>query len=523
MVFTKNTRQNSPAVVSWHIHLEKEVGLVNDKLLSFALLLLVALPTSHNEQSNISEVRQVPDPEFQDQRVTSPTAVPAYESLLQELVGFGRFTTGGQGGNMYTVTSLADSGPGTLRDALTGSATPLWIRFGVSGTIHLNSNIITQSNKTIDGRGADITINGYGIFLQNGASNLIVNNIKLTNALGDALHLYNGSRRMWVHHCDISNAGDGAFDATENSNEVTVSYTHIFNQNKAMLVGAGSDTGNGAGMNWTAHHNWYQNVVQRLPKLRMGRAHSYNNLFNWISGTAIEATMAPAQFFSENDILEPLSNVNNKLILVQDGGASRFQGAWQKPYPGGTLNIINTGTVFDPHAEYNYTPDVADSALEAHIETNAGWRNVPWPTDKQYEQAESASGQTLFAPFAVVSDATASGSKYITSTISYNSIPTASTDGQASYTCKLKGTVAIWIRMYAPSLSEDSFWVSYDGGSYASFFNTGANNQWVWQKWGEAPASGNNILRIVRKEANTRFDRVLFTTDLTYTPTGTGF
>jgi hypothetical protein len=76
--------------------------------------------------------------------------------------------------------------------------------------------------------------------------------------------------------------------------------------------------------------------------------------------------------------------------------------------------------------------------------------------------------------------------------------------------------------MYAPSLSEDSFWVSYDGGSYASFFNRGANNQWVWQKWGEVYATGNNVLRVVRKEPNVRFDRVLFTTDLTYTPTGIG-
>jgi pectate lyase len=304
---------------------------------------------------------------------------PAHENLLQELVGFGRHTSGGKGGGLYTVTSLADSGPGTLREALTGAATPLWIRFGVSGTIPLSSEIVVQSNKTIDGRGADITLSGHGLSLQNGASNLIVNNIKLTNIAGDALRLYNGSRRMWVHHCDISNTGDGAFDATENVDEVTMSYTHIFNQDKALLIGAGSDTGDGAGLHWTAHHNWYQNVTQRLPLLRMGKAHSYNNLFNWLSGTAIVSAIAPAQFLSENDILEPLNNVNHKLILVQNGGASSFQGAWQKPYAGGTLNLINTGTVFEPHAEYAYTPDVANSALEAHIEANAGWKEVPWP------------------------------------------------------------------------------------------------------------------------------------------------
>jgi pectate lyase len=306
---------------------------------------------------------------------------PAYENLLEELVGFGQETTGGKGGHLYTVTSLANSGAGSLREAL-AKPTPSWIRFAVSGTILLTSDLIPKSNTTIDGRGADITIKDQGIIMDNGISNIIINNIKLRDGKDDMIRMYRGGNRLWVHHCDLSNGADGAIDTTENVTKITISYNHIFDHDKAMLVGASSVNGDGESMLWTAHHNWYERATQRLPLIRLGKAHSFNNLINWHNGTAMDVGQNPAQLFSENDILRPLSGVNHKPMAIS-GGDLKITGAWERPYGSGVLNILqnNPHLVFDPKHFYSYTARPANTNLEAEIKAKAGWQNVPWPEE----------------------------------------------------------------------------------------------------------------------------------------------
>jgi pectate lyase len=79
--------------------------------------------------------------------------------ILSERQGWGKNATGGADGSIFHVTSLADSGPRTLRDALNRDE-PLWIVFDVSGEIVLSSPLVPKSNKTIDGRGQAINIRG---------------------------------------------------------------------------------------------------------------------------------------------------------------------------------------------------------------------------------------------------------------------------------------------------------------------------------------------------------------------------
>ena len=67
-------------------------------------------------------------------------------------VGFGKVATGGRGTTVYHVTTLADSGTGSFRDAV--SASNRIIVFDVGGYISLSTPISAKSNLTIAGQTA---------------------------------------------------------------------------------------------------------------------------------------------------------------------------------------------------------------------------------------------------------------------------------------------------------------------------------------------------------------------------------
>ena len=90
--------------------------------------------------------------------------------------GFGMYATGGRGGVVYHVTSLADDRKeGTFRKAVESSE-PRIIVFDVSGTIHLNGELNIRGNKTLLGQTAPgdgicvadypVTINGDNVIMR---------------------------------------------------------------------------------------------------------------------------------------------------------------------------------------------------------------------------------------------------------------------------------------------------------------------------------------------------------------------
>ncbi|MBT3068984.1 polysaccharide lyase family 1 protein [Rhodoferax sp. U11-2br] len=112
-----------------------------------------------------------------------------------------------------------------------------------------------------------------------------------------------GAERVWVDHCTFNDGDrndkkfppnfpfphnevtqkiqhhDGMLDITLGSNFVTVSNNYFHDHDKSSLLGGsdGLDKVDGGKLNVTFRHNLYENAGQRLPRVRFGQVHTYNN------------------------------------------------------------------------------------------------------------------------------------------------------------------------------------------------------------------------------------------------------
>jgi hypothetical protein len=170
--------------------------------------------------------------------------------------GFGADTRGGDGQPVYRVTSLADSGPGTLRDAV--SRGNRHVVFDVSGTIRLSDRIeVRGANITIDGFTAPkpgITITGSGLRLRGalGAHHVIVRGIRVRGAHSkdsvDCITVTDSASNVLIEHVSTADCADGSIDVGHGARDVTVAWSILHNPQKTSLVAYG-------GHRITMHHN----------------------------------------------------------------------------------------------------------------------------------------------------------------------------------------------------------------------------------------------------------------------------
>lgn len=202
--------------------------------------------------------------------------------------GYGKYTTGGRGGQVVEVTNLNDSGEGSLRAAIEMKG-PRTIVFKVSGTIYLNSNLtIKNGDVTIAGQtapGDGICLANYGLHISD-TSNVIVRYLRIRS--GDQMGKQNdsvdvkGSKDVIVDHCSVtwgtdetlsvSPSGDGnSFDAVSDRvsvqwNIVAQSITSSVNVGKSRH-GMGSLIRVAQGSKVTFHHNMYVTHSSRMPMI----------------------------------------------------------------------------------------------------------------------------------------------------------------------------------------------------------------------------------------------------------------
>lgn len=195
--------------------------------------------------------------------------------------GFGALATGGLGGDVYCVTNLDDSGPGTFRNAVSGSHRT--ITFGVGGLIHLKSNISVHSDLTILGQTAPeggITLSGRSLSFS-GSSNVIVRYLRIREGpSGDrgkcSINLAGGSD-MIFDHVSIEFGRWDCLDLTRGSHDITFQNCIIGPGIGPQRFGALADSVT----NITFSHNLWIDNQSRNPKAKGTIQYINNVIYDW--------------------------------------------------------------------------------------------------------------------------------------------------------------------------------------------------------------------------------------------------
>lgn len=224
-----------------------------------------------------------------------PDGIPAFPGAW----GGGMFTTGGRGGRVIEVTTLSDSGPGSLRAAVQEQG-PRIVVFRVAGIIRLESDInIDNPDITIAGQSAP----GDGICLANQSLNINTRNVILRHVRvrrgrpegGQGSDNIGGNpqEQIIVDHCSTSWGMDENLSLYRymkplpGGGSVKLPVENLTVQwcisSEALNAGNHAFGGTWGGRDATFHHNLFACNTGRNPSIGMSGEFDYRNnvIFNW--------------------------------------------------------------------------------------------------------------------------------------------------------------------------------------------------------------------------------------------------
>ena len=282
--------------------------------------------------------------------------------------------TGGASAVATVVTTYAE-----LKTAITTAAIK---KVNISGTITIPSggriSFQDQTGKTIYGLpgsklvSTDLTTSNSGIIYVKRCSNLIFRNITFEGPGAydtdgwDNMTLDNCTN-IWVDHCEFQDGLDGNLDIKNMSDYVSVTWCK-FIYNKAPIPGGpgGSDdhrfsdlfgssdgaTDDRGHLRVTLQNCWWaQGCKARMPRVRFGKVHVVNNLFN--STVAAQCVMAgfEADLLVESNVFENVA----KPIDLMDNTFTAIT-SQNNIFTSTTGNTAGSGTAFTPPYTLTITP-----------------------------------------------------------------------------------------------------------------------------------------------------------------------
>ena len=245
--------------------------------------------------------------------------------------GGGRYTTGGRGGKIIHVTTLNDSGTGSLRQAVSGNEKKT-IVFDVAGVIALTKDLSIGDNTTILGQTAPspgVTLRYYTV--RPGANN-IVRFVRFRR--GQEKDVNDGADVTWQRyktgivfdHCSFSWSIDEVASFYDNNN-FTMQWCTVAESltNPGHSKGAHGYGGIWGGKLASFHHNMIAHVTNRAPRFNGAR-------YGWEGYTA-------NYDYDKYQWANPVQaeNVDFRNCLMYNWGSGSCYGG----PGGGQINIVN--------------------------------------------------------------------------------------------------------------------------------------------------------------------------------------
>lgn len=275
-------------------------------------------------------------------------------------------TTGGFGGPTVVAQTAAEF--------LDYIARPGPYVIEVSGMLRLPGPMHNvASDKTIIGLGADSGITGGGLNIgipvnntitqppPDAIKNVIIRNLIFANLPDDAINVQMFSHHVWIDHCDLSRAYDGLIDIKRGSSYVTVSWNHVHNHVKDMLLGHADNNGaqDIGRLKVTYHHNWFDGTPERNPRVRFGDpVHVFNNYYFHNTDVGV-ACQDNGGCLVEGNYFE---NVDEPMTIHYSGPAGRIVER-QNVYVNSGRPVVG-GTVEEPGLSYHYVLDNPEDVKE---------------------------------------------------------------------------------------------------------------------------------------------------------------
>lgn len=240
--------------------------------------------------------------------------------------------------------------------------------------IHLERVVRVGSNKSILGATEDAGIYGHGFSIIR-QRNVIIRGLHFCCAIApdDGVRIDN-STNVWVDHNEFysdrdhdKDYYDGLVDINNGADYVTISWNKFHDHFKTSLIGSSDDSGHSdiGKLHVTYHHNYFLNCYSRVPSIRFGTAHIYNNYYENIEGSGINSRMG-AQVLVESNLFR---NTKRPISTNLDSREEGYAVERNNDFGGSENNITRIGTFTEP--PYTYRLDRI-SKLRYLVERNAG-------------------------------------------------------------------------------------------------------------------------------------------------------